>query len=303
MVGLVIVIGLLAFFFMLGKSGDNKTTSEKQLLDTSLPIYTQAIGNERGAMVCPITILDSRDLNRSPKRIMEIASSYNRSEKIKEIGCQEWKGGLEVRMSDSELAKLKQMQEEGKVGFLFFQNRPLNQGIDFLMIYTGDLTNNPTGEYGEAYIPQPLQTDKTSNNNSGGRRFTREQLEAECRMESRIQFAAVKYRFDMNNQVTDSDVEEKVFQAAIDAFDNREAINIAGIRYWAHLSASNASKASQEQMQSILNQGTEAPTQKCLKSILATNDTLKPSERYSMFLTPLIINWDKAGNVNFNAQN
>ncbi len=134
-------------------------TPKEQSLNINLPIYTQAIGGERGAMVCPITILDDRDLNKSPKRIMDIASSFsNRSEKIKEVGCQEWKGGLEVRMADSELSKLQQWQSEKKVGFLFFQNRPLNQGIDFLMVYTGDLTNNPSGEYGETYTP-PNQTN------------------------------------------------------------------------------------------------------------------------------------------------
>ena len=172
---IAVCLGITVLFMIISNvtSSPEKSQStpspKKRTLDTSLPIYTQAIGTARGAMVCPITILGSRDLNKSPKRIMDIALAFsNRSEKIKEIGCEEWKGGLEVRMADSELEKLKQMQEEGRVGFLFFQNRPLNQGIDFLMIFTGDLTNNPTGEYGESYTPPPTRGNATDNTGSTG---------------------------------------------------------------------------------------------------------------------------------------
>jgi hypothetical protein len=140
---------------------------QKPQLDTSLPIYTQQVGDNHGAMVCPMELLANKNLSQSPKRLFEIATSFtNRSEKIKEVGCQEWKGGLEVHISDPDLARINQLQAENKVGFIFFQHRPLNQGLDLLMVYSGDLTNNPSGKYGDPFTPPLRQSSESKSDYS-----------------------------------------------------------------------------------------------------------------------------------------
>lgn len=61
-------------------------------LDYSKPIYTT-----RGAIICPLGLIGDRREDHSIQNLVDAyLSIFNRSEKVKALGCQEWQPGIRV---------------------------------------------------------------------------------------------------------------------------------------------------------------------------------------------------------------
>lgn len=61
-------------------------------LDFTKQIYTQD-----HAIICPLSLVSDHRADHSPQVIFDAYTSiWNRSEKVKSLGCEEWRGGIAV---------------------------------------------------------------------------------------------------------------------------------------------------------------------------------------------------------------
>ena len=145
------IIYLLSAFINLTGCNQQSTSNSnseqvplKAKLDVNQPIYTRQISNDYGAMACYSNVLASQEISHSPERMLDVALSvFGRSDKIKEIGCKELRGGIKVYFSEDQLTRLQKLISDDRVGFIFFQTSPDVLGLQ--VIFSGDLTNNPNG--------------------------------------------------------------------------------------------------------------------------------------------------------------
>lgn len=102
LVGFILFIGILAILFQCapsnktGSSASNETAKPKPKLDYSEPVITDSY-----ALVCNQSLLISAAYSRKAGGgLHEIYDAFtaiwNRSEKIKNIGCEEWREGIPV---------------------------------------------------------------------------------------------------------------------------------------------------------------------------------------------------------------
>jgi len=88
----------LALGLFILKAYDTYSTNQKTVaaavpLDFSKPIYTK-----RNAIVCPLSLFDDPRADRDARAIRDLwLSVWDRRNKVKEMGCQEWSDGVLVR--------------------------------------------------------------------------------------------------------------------------------------------------------------------------------------------------------------
>ena len=144
------------------KSGADEIGHGHQPVDISLPIYTEAISDDGyGAMVCPSSLLYDQRVGHGVQALYEAKGSvFSHSEKVAAVGCEELKGGIPVYFDPDELKRIAELQLSGKVAFVYVQ---FSQGFQVSkVIYSGDLTNNPSGKYGEPYSPTKIEVPQST---------------------------------------------------------------------------------------------------------------------------------------------
>lgn len=103
--------------------------AEHQKLDYSKPVFTKD-----GVVVCSINLLFDRREDHSPSKIVDMFySTSDRSERAQELGCEEWRGEIEVYASD--------LSEIGMAGI-----RLTRTGDSTLFTEEDELTNNVPGQ-------------------------------------------------------------------------------------------------------------------------------------------------------------
>ena len=154
---LKLVIGFVLIIFLIGLFNKSEPV-KSQKLDITLPIYTQQISDNWGAMVCPSSLLYDLRVGHGAQALFDAkASISDHQKKIADVGCEEIKGGLQVYIEPDELKRIQTIQASDKAGLISFgfgvniyTGEIFNIGK---VIYSGDLTNNPSGKYGEPYAP------------------------------------------------------------------------------------------------------------------------------------------------------
>ena len=116
-IAFVFVAGLVASQFPSHSSSDpssqnsqpatvDKTTQETPSPTSSAHVdlnYDEAIYTTKAAIVCPLGILFDKQEVHSFESIKDMyLSVFNRSEKVKKVGCEEWKSGVRVYARRSE---------------------------------------------------------------------------------------------------------------------------------------------------------------------------------------------------------
>ena len=155
-----VVFILIAFLVGLFNKESEPVISQK--LDITLPIYTQQAGN-LGSMVCPTDILFEKHLGHGWQEIIDAKLSIlNHKQKVADAGCDEVKGGIRVYIAPADLKKIVKLQSSNNVGLIFFGfEQKFTMGKQ---IFSSDLTNNPSGKYGEPYLAYKDIVDVASTN-------------------------------------------------------------------------------------------------------------------------------------------
>lgn len=155
-----VVFILIAFLVGLFNKESEPVISQK--LDITLPIYTQQAGNV-GSMVCPTDILFEKHLGHGWQEIIDAKLSIlNHKQKVADAGCDEVKGGIRVYIAPADLKKIVKLQSSNNVGLIFFGfEQKFTMGKQ---IFSSDLTNNPSGKYGEPYLAYKDIVDVASTN-------------------------------------------------------------------------------------------------------------------------------------------
>ena len=155
-----VVFILIAFLVGLFNKESEPVISQK--LDITLPIYTQQAGNV-GSMVCPTDILFEKHLGHGWQEIIDAKLSIlNHKQKVADAGCDEVKGGIRVYIAPADLKKIVKLQSSNNVGLIFFGfEQKFTMGKQ---IFSSDLTNNPSGKYGEPYLAYKDLVDVASTN-------------------------------------------------------------------------------------------------------------------------------------------
>ena len=155
-----VVFILIAFLVGLFNKESEPVISQK--LDITLPIYTQQAGNV-GSMVCPTDILFEKHLGHGWQEIIDAKLSIlNHKQKVADVGCDEVKGGIRVYIAPADLKKIVKLQSSNNVGLIFFGfEQKFTMGKQ---IFSSDLTNNPSGKYGEPYLAYKDIVDVASTN-------------------------------------------------------------------------------------------------------------------------------------------
>ncbi len=158
---LTIVIGFLLIIFLIGLFNKSEPV-KSQKLDITLPIYTQQAGNV-GAMVCPIDLLFDKHVGHDAQALFDARTSIiDHEKKIADVGCEEVKGGLRVYIAPTDLKKIESLESSNKIELIFFGFDPsVTMGN---LIFSSDLTNNPSGKYVEHYSTHKDIVDVASTN-------------------------------------------------------------------------------------------------------------------------------------------
>jgi hypothetical protein len=111
------------------KKEDVKQEEAPEKLDVSKPTFTKEY-----AAICPSELLYDKREDRSPRAIFDaIVSIWNRSSKLKELGCEEWQGGIRVYPNPMGLDKdggvvLMSSAPDGGIGLFTFSSQLTNHG-------------------------------------------------------------------------------------------------------------------------------------------------------------------------------
>jgi hypothetical protein len=110
------------------KKEDVKKDAAPEKLDLSKPTFTQDY-----AAICPFGLIFDNRADHSPSAILDaIDSIWNRSSKLKDLGCEEWRGGIRVFASP--------MQDGDDSGVLLVKRIP--DGDSNMFTLRSQLTNH-----------------------------------------------------------------------------------------------------------------------------------------------------------------
>lgn len=132
-----------------GVTANSGARPHQEKLDLSRAIYTRSISDTYGAMVCPSEIFYDQRVDKGLEAAFKAKQSiFGHKEKVKSVGCEELKGGIRLHFDLDELKRISDLKSAGSEGFVYFKLSPDVQLRE--VIFTGDLTNNPSGKYGES---------------------------------------------------------------------------------------------------------------------------------------------------------
>lgn len=160
-------IGLLFIFFILylifspsDKSADTNTPNqtaqseapaEKKIepipVDFNVPLETS-----RSTLVCPLSILFERREDHGAQAAMDAhLSIFGHDEKVEKSGCQEWREGLPINLSDDGKTRAIGLKKDHNCGMLEF-----NQGEG--LVFSCDLRNVKVDQKSTPQTQAPSQT-------------------------------------------------------------------------------------------------------------------------------------------------
>lgn len=122
------------------KKEDVKKDEAPEKLDLSKPTFTQDY-----AAICPFGLMFDNRSDHSPSAILDaIDSIWNRSSKLKDLGCEEWRGGIRVFASP---------MGDGTAGVLLVKTVP--DGDSDIFTLRSQLTNHGPVESSSDASAQP----------------------------------------------------------------------------------------------------------------------------------------------------
>lgn len=134
----ICVIGWVASFFNGANQlkGDPHTASAQPEKHAAPKVdFNKELETAGNTLVCPIDIVFDRREGHGVAVALDTATAvFGRSEKIAAIGCEDWREGIRVELSDAERTRGSEIQSGHKCGFLE------SQGV---LIYSCAIRNAP----------------------------------------------------------------------------------------------------------------------------------------------------------------
>lgn len=159
---------------------------DKEKLDYTKPVFTDSTGK---AIVCPVSILNDPKTDYT-KLFRLWTTLWNRSGDVKEMGCEEWRGGVEVYQSK------KLSSENDMVMFI----SPYNQSAYFTLEF--ELTNYPNGKKDASQKDKKSKPDSKQKTN---------QVKADCSLFDgyKLGMTIDEFKANYDNSYQISDLIEK----------------------------------------------------------------------------------------------